>query len=200
MLNKPFLTVDDILNAYASGIFPMADARESNDTYWVEPKMRGIIPLETFKAPRSLKKFIGTCNYTVTINKNFSEVLKACAETPRVHESSTWINKDIEFSFLQLHQKEYAHSIEVWDGDELIGGLYGLAQGGCFNGESMFSKRENASKIALVHLVERLKYKKFTLLDTQFINDHLKQFGCIEIPQADYLKRLDKAIKLHVIF
>jgi len=192
--------IDDILNAYASGIFPMADARDADEIYWVEPKMRGIIPLETFNIPRSLNKFMTTCNYTVTFNKNFSDVIKACAETPRVHESNTWINHEIEKWFLELHDKGYAHSVEVWNGDELIGGLYGLAQGGCFNGESMFSRKTNASKIALIHLVERLKFKNFTLLDTQFINDHLKQFGCIEIAQAEYLKQLQDALKLHVTF
>ena len=190
----------DILNAYATGIFPMADGRDDGDTYWVEPKMRGIIPLDTFKTPRSLKKFMTTCDYTVTFNTAFQGVIRSCAESPRVHESNTWINHQIESWFMDLHAKGYAHSIEVWDGNELIGGLYGLAQGGCFNGESMFSKRENASKIALVHLVERLKFKKFALLDTQFINDHLKQFGCVEIPQTDYIKRLNDALKLHVTF
>ena len=166
-----------LLDAYTVGIFPMADHRDAADYYFVEPKMRGIIPLDQFNIPRSLQKFMKECDYTVTINQAFSQVIAACAEIPRNHETNTWINHQIEGWFNQLHAQGYAHSIEVWDGDELIGGLYGLAQGGCFNGESMFSKRENASKIALVHLVERLKYKEFTLLDTQFINDHLKQFG-----------------------
>jgi len=192
--------IDDILNAYASGIFPMADARDDKNTYWVEPKMRGIIPLDTFKTPRSLKKFMGTCDYTVTFNTAFQGVIRLCADSPRIHESNTWINHQIENWFMDLHAKGYAHSVEIWNGNELIGGLYGLAQGGCFNGESMFSKRENASKVALVHLIERLKFKKFALLDTQFVNDHLKQFGCIEIPQADYIKRLNDALKLHVEF
>lgn len=192
--------LDDILNAYAHGIFPMADARDAGETYWVEPIMRGIIPLDTFKPPRSLKKFMATCGYTVTIDHAFADVIRACAQISRAHESNTWINHQIEQWFIELHDKGYAHSIEVWDGDELIGGLYGLAQGGCFNGESMFSLKQNASKIALVHLIDRLKDKQFTLLDTQFVNDHLKQFGCIEIPQSEYLKRLDDALRRHVTF
>ena len=193
--------IDQILDAYAAGIFPMADARDDKDTYWVEPNTRGIIPLDQFNIPRSLKKFMATCDYKVTINRAFADVIAACAETPRGDGQGTWINHDIEFVFLQLHHKGYAHSIEVWsEDDELIGGLYGLAQGGCFNGESMFSRAPNASKIALIHLVERLRYKGYSLLDTQFTNDHLKQFGCIDIPQEEYLELLDSALKMHVSF
>ena len=178
----------------------MADAREDDETYWVEPRMRGIIPLDNFNVPRSLKKFMTTCDYEITINKCFTNVIAACAEIPRGDGNGTWINKDIEQWFTALHHAGYAHSIEVWDENELIGGLYGLAQGGCFNGESMFSKAENASKIALVHLVHHLNDRSFTLLDTQFINDHLKQFGCIEIPQEEYLPLLDKALKQDIKF
>lgn len=193
--------IDAILNAYADGVFPMADRRDDPSCYFVEPKMRGIIPLDNFNIPKSLKKFMATCDYKITINKAFPDVIAACADIPRSHESNTWINQQIEFLFLQLHHKGYAHSVEVWDKDDaLIGGLYGLAQGGCFNGESMFSHKTNASKIALVHLVHHLKQKQFTLLDTQFVNDHLLQFGCIEIPQTEYMKYLDEALKLHVSF
>lgn len=192
--------INELLEAYSIGVFPMADTRDAQETYWVEPRLRGIIPLDQFNVPRSLKKFMDTCPYTVTINKCFDRVINACAETPRSHETNTWINAEIETAFNELHEKGYAHSVEVWDGDILIGGLYGLAQGACFNGESMFSRQANASKIALVHLVERLKDKGFTLLDTQFINDHLKQFGCIEIPQAEYLKLLQHALEKHVSF
>lgn len=193
--------ISALLDAYADGIFPMADARDDVDVYWVEPKMRGVIPLDAFNIPKTLKKFMATCNYTVTINQNFAAVIAACAQSPRGDGQGTWINHQIESWFNMLHGAGYAHSIEVWDSDKnLIGGLYGLAQGGCFNGESMFSKRDNASKIALVYLVARLKERQFTLLDTQFINDHLKQFGCIEMPQAEYLKQLDVALGLHVQF
>ena len=190
-----------LLDAYAVGIFPMADHRDAEDCYFVEPKRRGIIPLDSFNIPRSLKKFMQQeREYRVTVNQAFADVIAACAETPRTHESNTWINHQIEGWFNQLHTPGYAHSVEVWDGDVLIGGLYGVAQGGCFNGESMFSRAENASKIALVHLVERLRQRGFTLLDTQFINPHLKQFGCIDIPQEDYLSLLGEALKFHVQF
>lgn len=193
--------VDAILNAYANGVFPMADARDAEETYWVEPEMRGIIPLDAFNIPRSLKKFMTECDYTVTINQAFSDVLGACAEIPRGDGQGTWINKQIERWFLDLHHKNYAHSMEVWDKDNhLIGGLYGLAQGACFCGESMFSRKTNASKIALVELVKHLKKRGFILLDTQFINDHLKQFGCIEIPQAKYLNKLEKALVVKASF
>jgi leucyl/phenylalanyl-tRNA--protein transferase len=195
------IDIQTILQAYSVGIFPMSDSRNCTETYWVEPKLRGIIPLQDFNIPRSLKKFMKSCDYKVTINQAFHKVITACAEIPRSHERNTWINRDIEIAFTELHNHGYAHSIEVWDtNDHLIGGLYGLAQGGCFNGESMFSHAPNASKIALVHLIERLRYKGFTLLDTQFVNDHLKQFGCIEIPQSDYLEKLNQALSKDVSF
>ena len=178
----------------------MADAREDDETYWVEPRMRGIIPLDNFNIPRSLKKFMTSCDYEVTFNKSFADVIAACAETPRGDGQGTWINKEIEFAFHHLHHLGHAHSVEVWNGKKLIGGLYGLAQGGCFNGESMFSRAPNASKIALVHLVHHLNDRGFTLLDTQFINDHLKQFGCIEIPQDEYLIQLNNALKQDIQF
>jgi len=193
--------ISALLDAYAAGIFPMADARDAKTCYFVEPKERGIIPLDGFNIPKSLKKFIKGSDYKITINTAFADVIAACAQTPRIHEDNTWINDQIETWFNRLHEMGYAHSVEVWDNDDtLIGGLYGLAQGGCFNGESMFSLKPNASKVALVHLVENLRYKGFTLLDTQFVNDHLMQFGCIEISQSNYQKRLDDALKLHVNF
>ncbi|PCI01825.1 MAG: leucyl/phenylalanyl-tRNA--protein transferase [Alphaproteobacteria bacterium] len=193
--------IDALLNAYANGIFPMADARDAGETYWVEPEQRGIIPLDTFNIPRSLQKFIKSCDYSVTINADFAGVIAACASSPRGDEKGTWINHDIETWFLALHKAGHAHSIEVWSAEKiLIGGLYGLAQGACFCGESMFSRETNASKIALVELVKHLKDKKFTLLDTQFINDHLKQFGCVEIPQEEYLKKLEKALSINSLF
>ena len=190
-----------ILKAYAQGYFPMADGRDEAETYWVDPPMRGIIPLNDFNVPRSLQKFMDISDYKVTFDQAFADVIAACAGIPRDHEKSTWINKEIELWFLALHHEGMAHSVEVWDHDDLlIGGLYGLAQGGCFNGESMFSRKTNASKYALVALVERLNAKGFTLLDTQFVNDHLKQFGCIEIPKKDYIDLLDQALNQDVRF
>lgn len=191
---------DAVLDAYSIGIFPMADARDDPVTYWIEPRLRGIIPLDRFNIPRSLRKFMAACPYQVTFNHCFADVIHACADIPRGHEKTTWINTEIETTFIALHKGGHAHSVEVWDGENLVGGLYGLAQGGCFNGESMFSRAENASKVALVRLVEHLRCKGFTLLDTQFVNEHLLQFGCIEIPQAEYVKRLQDALELHVTF
>jgi len=194
--------ISHYLDTYAMGVFPMADARDADEIYWVQPEMRGIIPLDKFNVPRSLKNFMKTCDYYVTINEAFEEVIHACAEIPRHHETNTWINGEIESVFITLHHAGHAHSIEIWDrkNGELVGGLYGLAQGGCFNGESMFSRAQNTSKIALVHLVEHLNTKGFSLLDTQFINDHLKQFGCIEISHDDYMRMLHAALKQDVIF
>lgn len=193
--------IEMMLDAYAKGYFPMADTRESTEAFWVDPPMRGIIPLETFNIPRSLRKFMKDCPYHVTFDQAFEDVIAACAEIPRDAESGTWINPLIERLFNDLHHAGHAHSIEVWDDkNNLIGGLYGLAQGGCFNGESMFSTKENASKVALVTLVNHMKDKGFTLLDTQFVNDHLLQFGCIEIPRDDYLMLLAKALKQNVSF
>lgn len=196
---KAYITA--ILKAYAHGYFPMADGRDEEETYWVDPPMRGIIPLDDFNNPRSLQKFMDISDYKVTFDQAFADVIAACADIPRDHEKGTWINKEIELWFLALHHEGIAHSVEVWDADGvLIGGLYGLAQGGCFNGESMFSRKTNASKTALVALVERLNAKGFTLLDTQFVNDHLKQFGCIEIPKKDYINLLDQALNQDVRF
>jgi leucyl/phenylalanyl-tRNA--protein transferase len=195
------LSVNDILAAYSIGIFPMSDARDAPDHYWIEPQERGIIPLDNFNIPRSLKKFMRKTDYKVTINQAFSDVIAACAETPHGNENNTWINQEIESSFNVLHIMGYAHSVEVWDENGcLIGGLYGLAQGGCFHGESIFTRQSNAGKIALVHLVDRLDEGGFTLLDTQFVNDHLRQFNCIAISQADYIALLGEAQKLSVSF
>jgi leucyl/phenylalanyl-tRNA--protein transferase len=195
------ISPDDILNAYQIGIFPMADARDDADVYWVQPQMRGIIPMDAFNTPRTLKKFMATCDYTITFNNDFAGVINACAQTPRGDGKGTWINHDIEDVFNTLHDQGHAHSVEVWnENGALIGGLYGLAQGGCFNGESMFSHAPNASKIALSHLHTHLETQGFMVLDTQFINDHLKQFGCIEIPQSDYVAMMHKALEIKTSF
>lgn len=200
VVNEPLYQA--ILRAYADGIFPMADARDTGETYWVEPKTRGIIPLdERFNVPRSLKKFMADCPYTVTRDQAFADVIHACAESPRGDGKGTWINHDIERWFLHLHQHGDAHSVEIWNTDgDLIGGLYGLALNGVFFGESMFSRQTNASKVALVSLVTHLRAQGFTLLDTQFVNPHLKQFGCLEIPQANYLNLLDEALQIKARF
>lgn len=204
-LNNHHALIAGLMDLYAHGVFPMADGRGDVDAYWVDPPMRGVIPLDRFNVPRSLRKFMDGCDYNITVNQAFDRVIESCAENPRKDKGGTWINHDIEAWFKLLHRAGHAHSVEVWGGHgdrkgDLIGGLYGLAQGGCFNGESMFSTQPNASKCALVYLVDRLKQRGFSLLDTQFVNDHLRQFGCIEIPKDDYIKQLQNALQQDVSF
>ena len=169
----------------------MADSREDESFYLVEPKLRGILPLETLHISKSMRKFRRQTSYKVTINQDFPSVIEACA----TEHSGTWISYAIEGLYSYLHTRGQAHSVEVWDEDKLIGGLYGVTQGQAFFGESMFSRRTNASKLALIHLVEHLIDRGFKLLDTQFLTDHLKSLGAIEIPQSDYLKMLNLALE-----
>ena len=179
-----------LLNAYASGYFPMADNHNTLEIHWFYPEQRGIIPLETFHVPQSLAKFIRKNPFEITTDTVFPEVIQSCAE----REDGTWINDTILKLYCQLHEKGFAHSVECWRNGKLAGGLYGVALGGAFFGESMFSRETNASKAALVHLVQLLKSNGYHLLDTQYVNDHLKQFGVIEIPRDDYLQRLKEAL------
>lgn len=174
----------------------MADSREDDFFYLVEPKLRGILPLAELHLSRSMKKFIRKTQLRVTHNQNFAGVISACAS----NHGGTWISHPIETLYNLLHHRGEAHSVEVWDDKILVGGLYGVTQGGAFFGESMFSKQTNASKLALIYLVGRLIEKNFTLLDTQFLTDHLKSLGAIEIPQAEYLEKLQNALKLEVRF
>jgi len=191
-----------LLNAYAVGYFPMAEGRESDDIFWIDPDHRGIIPLEDFHLPKSFKRFVKKCPFKVTCNTDFQSVIYGCA-APTEKRQDTWINDTIMELFTELHHLGYAHSIEVWaDSDtgrdqaqRLVGGLYGVTLGGAFFAESMFSRESEASKVALAHLVARLKYSKFQLLDTQFLNDHLKLFGGIEISRDEYKTRLTDAIR-----
>jgi leucyl/phenylalanyl-tRNA--protein transferase len=181
---------NDILAAYACGLFPMAEEKTDAHIHWIDPDHRGIIPLDQFHVSKSMLKFLRRKPFHVTINKNFEAVIKACAARPQ-----TWINESIQNCYISLHQTGHAHSIECWDKDgKLAGGLYGLAINGAFFGESMFSNASNASKTALVHLVARLKKQGFSLLDCQFVNPHLTQFGCIEIPRVQYHSRLAGAL------
>lgn len=187
-----------LLKAYRVGIFPMADARDDPDTFWVEPKMRAIMPLETFHISRSLRKTIRSDRFRVTANKAFEQVIATCAETADDRDE-TWINAEIEAAFLALHKKGFAHSVECWLTDpqtgkeELAGGLYGLEIGRAFCGESMFSRASDASKVAMAWLVARLRVGGFSLLDCQFMTDHLRSLGAIEISQKEYLARLELA-------
>ncbi len=182
-----------LLNAYAHGIFPMADARGASPTFWVEPKRRAIIPLDALKVSRSLRKTIRQDRFRVTADTAFAEVMERCAE-PVADRRESWINNEIFEAFVALHEMGHAHSVECWQDGNLVGGLYGLAVGRAFCGESMFSRRTDASKVALVWLVARLRAGGYTLLDCQFMTDHLESLGAIEISQQDYLTLLAEAL------
>jgi leucyl/phenylalanyl-tRNA--protein transferase len=187
------ITPDLLLRAYRAGLFPMAETRDGFRLYWLDPEMRGVLPLDRFHLPRRLARTVLAGRYHVTTDTAFEVVIAACAESgPR--RAETWINPTIERLFIALHGLGHAHSVECWDGGELVGGLYGLAIGGAFFGESMFSRARDASKVALVHLVARLRLGGFTLLDTQFVTTHLAQFGTQEVPRAAYRRSLTEAI------
>lgn len=190
------ITPDLLLQAYASGVFPMADSREDTELFWVDPEERGIIPLETFHVSRSLAKLIRQEKFTVTTDTAFRHVMRACARPARGRDT-TWISKRIEDLYTDLHERGFAHSVECWLDGELVGGLYGVTLAGAYFGESMFHTTRDASKVALAYLVARLKAGRFVLLDTQFITDHLKQFGAIEISRDEYQQRLRAAFAVH---
>lgn len=187
------ITVDILLRAYSAGLFPMADLADDPELFWVEPEIRGIIPLNDFHISKSLAKAMRKKPFEIRFNTAFEAVMAGCAaEAP--DRPSTWINATIRKLYTELHQIGHAHSVEAWDGKELVGGLYGVSLGAAFFGESMFSRRTNASKICLVHLVERLRASGFVLLDTQFTTEHLKTFGAIDVPKQQYAKMLDQAV------
>ncbi len=193
------ITPQILLKAYACGIFPMAESAEDPTMMWIEPDMRGIIPLDDFHIPRRLKRTMRTTNYQFKVDSDFSAIMNACAEVAP-DRPSTWINNQIHELYRSLHEMGYCHSVEVWEGDQLVGGLYGVSLGTAFFGESMVSRARDTSKLALIHLVERLKAGGYTLLDTQFITDHLKQFGAIEVPKDDYKALLDHAMQARANF
>jgi leucyl/phenylalanyl-tRNA--protein transferase len=178
-----------LLQGYATGIFPMADSRDAADLFWVEPRNRAIIPLDRFHLSRSLRRTIRSGKYAVTRDRDFAAVISACAE-----REETWINAELERAMLALQGSGHAHSIEVWSGDRLVGGLYGVKLGRAFFGESMFSRMRDASKVALAWLVARLKVGNFTLLDCQFMTDHLASLGAIGIPRETYVALLSAAL------
>ncbi len=188
------LTPELILRAYQAGIFPMAEDASSEDVFWVSPQMRGIIPLEAFHVSRSLKKALRTHAWQVRVDTDFEAVIEGCS-TAGSDREATWINPSIRQIYGELFRRGFCHTVEVWDGNELVGGLYGLSIGAAFFGESMFHRRTNASKVAMAHLVERLRAGGYRLLDTQFVTDHLKTFGGIEIPREDYEIRLAEALE-----
>ncbi len=192
-----------LLSAYAAGAFPMAPSRDSAELNWYRPEWRGIIPLAAFHVPRRLaramRKALDLGTTSIRINTVFGDVMRACAE-PRPDHPDTWINDEILALYGELHAMGHAHSVEVWQEDMLVGGLYGVSLGGAFFGESMFSRVRDASKFALVHLVERLKSGGFMLLDTQFLTPHLAQFGAIEISNEAYQAALTDALARDALF
>ena len=182
-----------VLGAYAVGVFPMADHRDAASVYWVEPRTRAVLPLDGFRLSRSLRKTIAADRFRVTADTAFGPMIELCAQSVE-GRPETWINSGIQRVFTTLHAMRFAHSIECWDGDELVGGLYGLALGRAFFGESMVSRRTDASKVALSWLVARLKSGGFTLLDCQFQTPHLASLGAIEIARDDYVALLSDAL------
>lgn len=202
---QPKITPEMLLRAYAIGIFPMAEARNDPELYWIDPELRGILPLETFHVPHSLRKTVRRClggkspGYRVTCDQAFDAVVQGCA-SPAPGRHQTWINDTIFDLCRQLFVMGHAHSVEVWQGENLVGGLYGVSLGGAFFGESMFSRATDASKVALVHLVARLKHGNYQLLDTQFVTKHLSRFGTLEIPRDDYRQKLNDALAVPAVF
>jgi leucyl/phenylalanyl-tRNA---protein transferase len=193
------LTADLLLRAYSFGLFPMAETADDPDLFWVDPERRGVIPLDSFHVPHRLGRTVRHGTYKVTVDSAFDAVIAGCAEsTPK--RRATWINSEILRLYRELHQRGHAHSVECWQGDELVGGLYGVALGGAYFGESMFSRARDASKVALVHLVARLKLGGFTLLDTQFVTPHLARFGAVEISRTVYRRQLAAALKISAVF
>lgn len=184
------ITPELLLSAYAAGVFPMAESSTSSEMHWVDPRRRGIFDLDNFHISRSLSHRIARCNYTICTDHDFAATVTACADRPE-----TWINAEIFALYQALHTAGFAHSLEVWDGADLVGGVYGVTLGSAFFGESMFSRRTDASKVALAWLVHRLKAGGFTLFDTQFITPHLASLGAIEISRNDYHTRLNTALK-----
>ncbi len=194
--DRPVVTPLDprlVLGAYAVGVFPMADGRDADSVYWVEPKTRAIMPLDGFHLSHSLRKTLASDRFRVTADTAFGRIIALCAEAAE-DRPDTWINPQIERVFATLHGLGFAHSIEVWEGERLVGGLYGLALGRAFFGESMVSRARDASKVAIAWLVARLRVGGFTLLDCQFMTEHLASLGAIEIPRADYLGLLSGAV------
>ncbi len=187
------LTADQILRAYALGVFPMARQHDDPKLYWVDPEKRGILPLADFHLPRSLKKVLKRDSFELKVDTAFDQVLQLCAEST-ARRPETWINAEIVRLFTDLHHAGLAHSVESWQDGKLVGGLYGLSLGSAFFGESMFSRATDASKVALAYLVALMKKGGYTLLDTQFVTDHLAQFGAVEIPRRDYLRMLAQAL------
>jgi leucyl/phenylalanyl-tRNA--protein transferase len=187
------ITPEVLLKAYACGIFPMAESADDPALYWIEPELRGIIPLDTFHDPPPQARTVRTTGLVVRVNRDFEGVIAGCAE-PKRDRARTWINGRIRRIYRALYAHGHCHSVEVYDGAELVGGLYGVSLGRVFFGESMFHRARDASKIALVHLIARLKAGGYKLLDTQFVTDHLRTFGAVEVPKRRYHRLLEEAL------
>jgi leucyl/phenylalanyl-tRNA--protein transferase len=187
------ITPEVLLKAYACGIFPMAESADDPALYWIEPEMRGIIPLDGFHVSSRLARTVRTTSFRVTVDRDFEGVIDGCAE-PKPDRKRTWINARIRRIYRALFERGHCHTVEVYDGGELVGGLYGVSLGRAFFGESMFHHARDASKIALVHLVARLKAGGYRLLDTQFVTEHLKSFGAVEVPKRRYHRLLEEAV------
>jgi leucyl/phenylalanyl-tRNA---protein transferase len=193
------LTPEILLRAYAVGLFPMAERRDDPTLFWIDPEKRGILPLDGFHVSRRLRRTVRNGPYEVRCDTAFGAVVQACA-SPGAKRSDTWINDEIESLYADLHELGRAHSVETWLNGELVGGLYGVSLGAAFFGESMFSTARDASKVALVHLVARLIKGDYKLLDTQFVTDHLTQFGVVELPRAGYRQLLASALDASATF
>lgn len=187
------ITPEVLLRAYACGIFPMAESADDPTLFWVEPEERGVIPLDGMRVPSRLARTVRSDRFTVTVDQCFDDVMDGCAERAPGRDN-TWINGRIRTLYSGLYRMGHCHSVEVWDGDQLAGGLYGVNLGGAFFGESMFHRARDASKVALVHLVARLIAGRFTLLDTQYVTEHLRSLGAVEIPRRRYRTELDLAL------
>lgn len=203
-MTRPFapghhIPIDLLLKAYASGVFPMAESADDPEVFWVRPDVRGIIPLNGLHIPRSLRKTLRQARFDIRVNSDFAGVVDGCAESRKERES-TWINQPIREAYTELHKRGHCHSVEAWQDGALVGGLYGVSLGRAFFGESMFSRATDASKVCLVHLVERLNQRGFVLLDTQFTTDHLKRLGAVDVPRKRYERLLADAVTGEAVF
>lgn len=191
----PRLTPELMIRAYAAGIFPMSEGADDPEIFWVDPRARGVFPLDGFHISKSLRRQINRGNYAVHVSRDFAGVLEACAD-----REPTWINSDLTACYMALHAQGRAHSVEIWDDEGLAGAVFGVILGAAFFGESMFSHRTGGSKLALAHLIHRLRAGGFTLFDTQFVTDHLASLGAVEVPRAEYRASLSDALQLRADF
>ena len=199
-MTSPFrLTPEILLRAYRAGIFPMAETADAPELFWVDPERRGIMPLDQFHIPRRLRRVVRHGRFEIRVDGDFAATLAGCAEATD-KRPNTWINDEIARLYTALHARDAAHSVECWEGQRLVGGLYGVSIGAAFFGESMFSRVTDASKVALVHLVALLRQGGYRLLDMQFLTPHLAQFGAVEVPRAQYHRLLAEALRYRAVF